>query len=157
AMRALDAKIEAIDREGKARTIPIADFHRLPGRTPEIETALASGEIITAVTLPPPPPGAQMYRKVRDRASYAFALVSVAAIVDSVHGRIRSARLAFGGLAPKPWRVAAAEHSLTNTAVSANSFDAAADAVLEGARGYGSNDFKIPLTRRTLHAVLGEI
>lgn len=157
AMRALDAKIEAIDREGKARTIPIADFHRLPGRTPEIETALASGEIITAVTLPPPPPGAQMYRKVRDRASYAFALVSVAAIVDSAGGRIRSARLAFGGLAPKPWRVAAAEHSLTNAAAGANSFDAAADAVVEGAHGYGSNDFKIPLTRRALHAVLGQI
>lgn len=157
AMRALDAKIEAIDHEGKTRTIPVADFHRLPGRTPEIESSLASGEIITAVTLPPPLPGTQMYRKVRDRASYAFALLSVAAIVDSVHGRIRSARLAFGGLAPKPWRVAVAEHRLTNTAAGANSFDAAADAVLEGARGYGSNDFKIPLTRRTLHAVLGEI
>ncbi|MGY3423207.1 CO/xanthine dehydrogenase FAD-binding subunit [Bradyrhizobium sp. F1.13.4] len=156
-MRALDAKIEAIDREGKVRTIPIADFHRLPGRTPEIESALASGEIITAVTLPPPPPGAQVYRKVRDRASYAFALVSVAAIVDSAGGRIRSARLAFGGLAPKPWRVAAAEHSLMNTAASANLFDAAADAVLEGAHGAGTNDFKISLTRRTLHAVLGEI
>lgn len=93
AMRALDAEVEMIDHEGRTRTIPIADFHRLPGRTPQIESALGSGEIVTAVTLPPPPPGAQVYRKVRDRASYAFALVSLAAIVDSVHGRIRSARL----------------------------------------------------------------
>jgi xanthine dehydrogenase YagS FAD-binding subunit len=157
AMRALDAKVETIDHEGGTRTIPIADFHRLPGRAPEIESTLASGEIVTAVTLPPPLPGVQIYRKVRDRASYAFALVSVAAIVDSARGRIRSARLAFGGLAPKPWRVAAAEQSLTNAVAGANSFDAAADAVLEGALGAGSNDFKIPLTRRTLHAVLGEI
>jgi len=81
----------------------------------------------------------------------------VAAIVDSVRGRIRSARLAFGGLAPKPWRVIAAEQSLTNAAAGVKAFDAAADAVLEGARGYGSNDFKIPLTRRALHSVLGEI
>jgi xanthine dehydrogenase YagS FAD-binding subunit len=103
------------------------------------------------------PPGTQVYRKVRDRTSYAFALVSVAAIVDSVRGRVRSARLAFGGLAPKPWRVAAAEQSLMNATAGANSFDAAADAVLAGAQGFGSNNFKIPLTRRTLHAVLGEI
>jgi xanthine dehydrogenase YagS FAD-binding subunit len=157
AMRALDAKVEAIDYEGNTRTIPIADFHRLPGRTPEVESALNSGEIVTAVTLPPPPPGVQVYRKVRDRASYAFALVSVAAIVDSVRGRIRTARLAFGGVAPKPWRVTAAEQSLANATAGANSFDAAADAVLESAHGYGSNDFKIPLTRRTLHGVLGEI
>jgi xanthine dehydrogenase YagS FAD-binding subunit len=157
AMRALDAQVETIDHEGRTRAIPIADFHRLPGRTPEVESALASGEIVTAVTLPPPLPGTQIYRKVRDRASYAFALVSVAAIVDSVQGRIRTAHLAFGGLAPKPWRIIAAEQSLTNATAGAKTFDAAADAVLEGARGYGSNDFKIPLTRRTLHAVLGEI
>jgi Aerobic-type carbon monoxide dehydrogenase, middle subunit CoxM/CutM homologs len=104
-MRALDAKVETVNQEGEARVIPIAEFHRLPGKTPEIETSLKSGEIITAVTLPPPPPGVQVYRKVRDRASYAFALVSVAAIVDSAQGKIRSARLAFGGLAQKPWRV----------------------------------------------------
>jgi xanthine dehydrogenase YagS FAD-binding subunit len=157
AMRALDAKVETIDREGRTRSMPIADFHRLPGHTPQIESPLESGEIVTAVTLPPPPPGTQVYRKVRDRASYAFALVSMAAIVASVGGRIRSARLAFGGLAPKPWRVAAAEQSLTNAVAGGRTFDAAADAVLDGARGYGSNDFKIPLTRRTLHAVLGEI
>jgi xanthine dehydrogenase YagS FAD-binding subunit len=96
----------------------------------------------------------QIYRKVRDRASYAFALVSVAAVVDAAGGRIRSARLAFGGLAHKPWRVAQAEERLTGATANAASYDAASSAVLEGARGYGSNDFKIPLTRRTIHAVL---
>jgi xanthine dehydrogenase YagS FAD-binding subunit len=156
AMRALDARVETINREGEARAIPIADFHLLPGKTPEIETSLKSGEIITAVTLPPPPPGVQVYRKVRDRASYAFALVSVAAIVDTARGRIRSARLAFGGLAPKPWRVAQAEEKLANATVDPTNFNAAANAVLDGARGFGSNDFKIPLTRRTLHGVLAE-
>ncbi|HEX9468424.1 MAG TPA: xanthine dehydrogenase family protein subunit M [Bradyrhizobium sp.] len=156
AMRALDAKVETVNAEGEARIIPIAEFHRLPGKTPEIETTLKSGEIITAVTLPPPPPGVQVYRKVRDRASYAFALVSVAAIVDSARGRIRSARLAFGGLAPKPWRVAPAEEKLANAAANPASFNAAANAVLDGARGFGGNDFKIPLTRRTLHSVLAE-
>ncbi|MCA6111109.1 xanthine dehydrogenase family protein subunit M [Bradyrhizobium sp. CNPSo 4026] len=157
AMRALDAKVETVNGNGEARVIPIAEFHRLPGNTPEIETTLKSGEIITSVTLPPPPSGVQVYRKVRDRASYAFALVSVAAIVDSVGGRIRSARLAFGGLAHKPWRVAEAEERLTNAPAGARTFNAAAEAVLEGARGFGGNDFKIPLTRRTLHAVLADI
>jgi len=157
AMRALDAKVETVNREGEARVIPIAEFHRLPGKTPEIETSLKSGEIITAVTLPPPPPGVQVYRKVRDRASYAFALVSVAAIVDSAQGKIRSARLAFGGLAQKPWRAPQAEEKLAGAPANTASFNAAADAVLKGARGYGGNDFKITLTRRTLHGVLAEI
>jgi xanthine dehydrogenase YagS FAD-binding subunit len=156
AMRALDAKVETVNGEGEARVIPIAEFHRLPGKTPEIETSLKSGEIITAVTLPPPPPGVQVYRKVRDRASYAFALVSVAAIVDSARGRIRSARLAFGGLAHKPWRAPQAEEKLADAAANTTSFNAAASAVLDGARGFGGNDFKIPLTRRTLHSVLAE-
>jgi xanthine dehydrogenase YagS FAD-binding subunit len=157
AMRALDAKVETVDRDGSTRVIPIADFHRLPGKTPHIETSLKPGEIITAVTLPPPPPGIHVYRKVRDRASYAFALVSVAAIVDVSRDRIRSARLAFGGLAHKPWRIATAEERLANAPAGAKTFDAAADAVLDGAHTYGGNDFKIPLTRRTLHAVLAEI
>jgi xanthine dehydrogenase YagS FAD-binding subunit len=157
AMRALDANVETVNGTGETRVIPIAEFHRLPGDTPEIETSLQPGEIITAVTLPPPPPGVQVYRKVRDRASYAFALVSVAAVVDSAHGRIRSARLAFGGLALKPWRSARAEQQLTNASADTTSFNSAADAVLEGARGYGGNDFKMPLTRRTLHSVLAEM
>jgi xanthine dehydrogenase YagS FAD-binding subunit len=154
AMRALDATIATSDATGKTREIPIADFHRLPGQTPQIETALRPGEIITAVTLPPPPQGVQIYRKVRDRASYAFALVSVAAIVDTMGGRIRSARLAFGGVATKPWRVPGAEQHLAGAQPGAAAFDAAASAALEGARGHGGNDFKIPLARRTLRAVL---
>jgi xanthine dehydrogenase YagS FAD-binding subunit len=154
AMRALDATVETVNAGGATRTIPIADFHRLPGTTPQVETTLASGEMITAVTLPPPLPGVQIYRKVRDRASYAFALVSVAAIIDSASGRIRSARLAFGGMALKPWRVPAAEAALAGASANTGSFRVAADSVLDGAHGYGSNDFKIPLVRRTLHAVL---
>jgi xanthine dehydrogenase YagS FAD-binding subunit len=153
AMRALDAKIETVDGEGHSRVIPIEELHRLPGKTPEIETSLKPGEI----TLPPPPPGVQVYRKVRDRASYAFALVSVAAVVDSVHGRIRSARLAFGGLAPKPWRSPRAEQTLVNAQANTTTFNATADEALEGARGFGGNDFKMPLTRRTLHSVLAEM
>jgi xanthine dehydrogenase YagS FAD-binding subunit len=98
----------------------------------------------------------QVYRKVRDRASYAFALVSVAAIVDSTGGRIRSARLAFGGLAHKPWRSTEAEQRLAGAATNTAAFDNAANAVLEGARGFGENNFKIPLTRHTLHAVLAQ-
>jgi xanthine dehydrogenase YagS FAD-binding subunit len=156
AMRALDANVDTVNRAGESKVIPIAEFHRLPGTTPEIETSLKPDEIITAVTLPPPLPGVQVYRKVRDRASYAFALVSVAAIIDSAGGRIRSARLAFGGLAHKPWRVAQAEQQLVNASANTTGFHAAADAVLEGARGFGGNDFKIPLTRRTLQSVLAE-
>jgi xanthine dehydrogenase YagS FAD-binding subunit len=154
AMRALDATVETVNAGGATRTIPIADFHRLPGTTPQVETTLAPGEMITAVTLPPPLPGVQIYRKVRDRASYAFALVSVAAIIDSAGGRIRSARLAFGGMALKPWRVPAAEAALAGASANTGSFRVAADSVLDGAHGYGSNDFKIPLVRRTMHAVL---
>jgi xanthine dehydrogenase YagS FAD-binding subunit len=156
AMRALDANVETVNGAGESKVIPIAEFHRLPGTTPEIETSLKPDEIITAVTLPPPLPGVQVYRKVRDRASYAFALVSVAAIIDSAGGRIRSARLAFGGLAHKPWRVAQAEERLANASANTASFNAAANAVIDGARGFGGNDFKIPLTRRTLQSVLAE-
>jgi transposase-like protein len=147
AMRALDARVETVDATGKTGVIPIADFHRLPGTTPQIDTNLAAGELITAVTLPPPPPGRQIYRKIRDRASYAFALVSVAAVVDAVGGRIRSARIACGGLAPKPWRVGQAEATLAGAPANASSFDAAATALLEGARDYGSNDFKMALVQ----------
>jgi xanthine dehydrogenase YagS FAD-binding subunit len=150
AMRALDASVETVSASGARRVIPIADFHRLPGDTPQLDNSLQAGEMITGVTLPPPPPGIQLYRKVRDRASYAFALVSVAAIIDAPGGAVRSARLAFGGLAHKPWRIAAAEDALVST----SSADAAADATLAGARGQGSNDFKIELTRRVLSAVV---
>ena len=154
-MRVLDATVETVDPEGRARRIPIEDLHRLPGSSPEVETTLAPGEMIAAVTLPPPLPGRHIYRKVRDRASYAFALVSVAAVIDAAGGRISSARLAFGGLAHKPWRVAAAEETLAGSTGTRGVEDASAD-VLRGARGFGSNDFKIPLTRRTLRAVVAQ-
>ncbi len=156
AMRLLDASVETIAPNGAKRVIPIADFHRLPDATPHIETTLQAGEMITAVTLPPPLPGRHIYRKVRDRASYAFALVSVAAIVDAPNGRVKSARLAFGGLAHKPWRVAAAEAGLAGASLGDAAAKRAADTVLVGARGFGHNDFKIPLLRRTLRAVLTE-
>jgi xanthine dehydrogenase YagS FAD-binding subunit len=142
AMRLLDATIETVNPNGGTRQIPIEELHRLPGETPEEETTLAQGELITAVVLPPPPEGKQIYRKVRDRASYAFALVSVAAVIDA-EGK---ARMAFGGLAAKPWRVEAAD--------GLDDGDAIADEVLAGAKGHGTNDFKIPLARRTIKAVL---
>ena len=156
AMRVLDAKVETVMLGGAMRVIPIADFYLLPGNTPQIETSLQPGEMITAVTLPPPVPGKHIYRKVRDRASYAFATVSVAAIVDSAGGIVRSARMAFGGLAHQPWRVQSAEAILAGAAINPTSANAAADRVLQGARGFGHNDFKIPLARSTLRAVLAE-
>ena len=121
-MRLLDAVVETLKPDGSTRKIPIAELHLLPGETPEKENVLERGELITAVVLPPPPPGKQVYRKVRDRASYAFALVSVAAIVDG-----DKARLAFGGLAPKPWRLEAAD--------ALRDGDAIADAVAGKCRG----------------------
>lgn len=154
-MRALDATVEIQNAQGKVRTVSLADFHRLPGDTPHIETVLEAGEIITAVILPPPVKGKHLYRKVRDRASYAFALVSVAAIIDSKEGKINHAQLAFGGIAHKPWRVFEAEHILMASS-GEQAFVAAADAILANAKGYGNNDFKIPLLRRTLISVLRE-
>jgi len=144
AMRVLDAQVETVRADGTQRTIPIADFHRLPGNTPHIETALMKDEIITAVTLPPPVRGKHIYRKVRDRASYAFALVSVAAIVQP-DGR---GRFAYGGLAHKPWRVEAAEAK--------TGADAIAEATLAGARTSEHNAFKPLLIQRTLASVLQE-
>ncbi len=146
AMRALDATVETVKADGAARSIPIAEFHKLPGDTPHIETALEQGELITAVTLPKPLGGKQIYRKVRDRASYAFALVSVAAVVQ----RDGSGRVALGGVAHKPWRVEAAEAELPRGA------KAAASAMLDGARPTHENAFKLPLAERTLSAVLAE-
>lgn len=156
AMTALDAEIETVLPDGTARKFPLAELHRLPGDTPHIESTLQAGELITAVALPPPPQGRQLYRKVRDRASYAFALISVAAILDVGDGRIRDARIALGGVAHKPWRAREAEQALKGQAVSAQSFAAAANAALRDARGYGSNDFKIPLARRVLARTLAD-
>jgi xanthine dehydrogenase YagS FAD-binding subunit len=146
AMRVLDATVETVRPDGSARIIPIADFHRLPGNTPHIENALQPGELITAVTLPKPVGGTHLYRKVRDRASYAFALVSIAAIVQ----RDGSGRVALGGVAHKPWRLEAAERELPRGA------GPAAAALLAGARTTHDNAFKVPLVERTLASVLIE-
>jgi xanthine dehydrogenase YagS FAD-binding subunit len=146
AMRVLDATVETVQPSGTTRTIPIADFHRLPGNTPQRETALEPGELITAVTLPAPVGGRHEYRKVRDRASYAFALVSVAAIVQQ-GGR---GRVALGGVAHKPWRMEAAEAALPN---GAGGFSAQ---LLAGARTTEHNAFKRTLVERLLTDVLQE-
>ena len=143
-MRALDATIETVRPDGQARRIPIADFYRLPGSTPEVETSLETGELITAVTLPLPTGGTHLYRKVRDRASYAFALVSVATVVH----QDGSGRIALGGVAPMPWRVEAAESELPNGA------KAVSAKLLAGAQPTPDNEFKLTLVERTLGAVL---
>jgi xanthine dehydrogenase YagS FAD-binding subunit len=158
AMRALDAVIITQKADGDKRRVPIGDFYRLPGDTPQIENVLEAGELITHVELPAPVEGARhLYRKVRDRASYAFALVSVAGVVTMAEGKIASAALAFGGVAHMPWRNPAVAQALVGQAPSAQAFEAAADALLADARGYGTNDFKIPLARRTLIASLREL
>jgi xanthine dehydrogenase YagS FAD-binding subunit len=157
ALRALDAVVVTALPDGGERRIALGDLYRLPGDTPEIETNLRPGELITAIELPAPPPGRQLYRKVRDRASYAFALVSVAAAVAVEDGVITSARLAFGGLAPMPWRSGEAEAALVGKPAGTEAFEAAADALLRAARGHGHNDFKIVLARRTLIACLRDL
>jgi xanthine dehydrogenase YagS FAD-binding subunit len=156
AMTALDALVETVAPDGATRTIPIDALYRAPGNTPHIETVLAPGELIRSVLLPPPPPGRQVYRKVRDRASFAFALVSVAVVVELDDDRVRAARVAFGGISYKPWRSWEAEAVLVGAPVTRASFDAAGMAALRDARGYGHNDFKIPLARRTLRATLAD-
>lgn len=156
ALTALGAEVVIADSEGKERTVPVRDFHRLPGDTPWRDNVLEPGEIIMAVTLPPPVEATQLYRKVRERSSYAFALVSVAAVIAIEHGKFARADLAFGGLAHKPWHDPRIGETLIGQTPSSELFDQAADLLLEGAEGHGDNDFKIPLARRTLHAVLAE-
>ncbi|MCP1971609.1 FAD binding domain-containing protein [Bradyrhizobium elkanii] len=146
AMRALDATVETVRPDGTTRSIPIAELHRLPGDSPEIETSLERGELITAVVLPKPVGGAQAYRKVRDRASYAFALVSVAVIVQ----RDGTGRVALGGVAHKPWRVEAAEAELPAGA------KAVTARLFADAKPTKDNAYKLPLAERTLAAVLRE-
>lgn len=155
ALAALDAEVEVQSAKGKRR-LKIADFHRLPEATPQKETNLNAGELITAVILPPVPAGGQVYRKVRDRASYDFALVSVAALVDRDGERIRSARIALGGVAHKPWRALEAERGLVGATVSDDAFAAAGEAAVKGAQGRGHNDFKIVLAARTVARALTE-
>ena len=157
AMRALGAEVETLKEDGTTRRLTLEELYLLPGDRPDRETVLEPGELITAVVLPAPVKARQTYRKVRDRASYAFALVSVAGIVAMENGRITKANLAFGGLAPKPWRDAAVEELLTGEAPSDALFNRAADLLLADAQGFGDNDFKLPLTRRTLVSVLTEL
>lgn len=154
AMAVLDARVETVSPGGETRSIPIGDLYRPAGTGPDQETVLAHGEMITGVTLPPPPAGRQVYRKVRDRASYAFALVSVAAIVETSGKRVRSARVAMGGVAPKPWRALEVENRLTGSALSDQALTEAAEAALAEAVGHGGNDFKIPLAKRTVRYTL---
>ena len=146
AMRVLDAVVETTTSGGKRRSIPIGELHRLPGSTPEVETTLETGEFITGVTLSPPVGGKHFYHKVRDRASYAFALVSVAAIIHE-HG---GGRVALGGVAHKPWRVEAAEAQIPKGASSTM------NVLLAGATPQADNAFKIALSERTLAAILVE-
>jgi xanthine dehydrogenase YagS FAD-binding subunit len=156
AMTALEAQIELLGAGNATRSVAIGEFHRLPGDTPHIETVLRPGEMITGVVLPPPPPGRQLYRKVRDRASYAFALVSVAAIVATERGMITTARVAFGGVAHRPWRSIEAEAALAGRPVTMVTFRAAAEAAMADAVGRGHNDFKIELAKRTLCRTLAQ-
>jgi xanthine dehydrogenase YagS FAD-binding subunit len=155
-MTALDAGVETIAPDGVTRTIALDALYRPPGNTPHIETVLAPGELIASVVLPPPPLGQQVYRKVRDRASYAFALVSAAVVLGADGGMVRAARVAFGGISYKPWRSAEAEAALVGSSVTRTSFDHAGVAALGSARGYGYNNFKLPLARRTLRATLAD-
>lgn len=146
AMRVLDASVETVRPDGATRAIPIAEFHRLPGNTPHVETSLAAGELITAVTLPKPVGGTHAYHKVRDRASYAFALVSVATILH----KDGSGRVALGGVAHKPWRIEAAEANLPQGIKSVS------ELLLAGAKTTSQNAFKLTLAERALGAAIAE-
>jgi len=157
ALAALDATVH-VQGNGGERTIPINSFHHLPGDTPHVETSLRSDELITAIHLPPLAFGrSSRYRKVRDRASYAFALVSVAAALETGAGAIRGIRLALGGVAHKPWRAYKAENTMLGAKAVRETFESAAEAELSGARGYGHNNFKIELAKRTIVSVLTEL
>lgn len=157
ALAALDAHVEVMRAGGERYHIPVRDFIRLPDGTPEIDTELQPGELITAVVLPPPPAGRQHYRKVRDRASYEFALVSVAAIISVADRVITSVRIALGGVAHRPWRADEAEEVIEGNEISIDLFRRAADAAMITAVGRGHNDFKIELAKRTMIAVLRDL
>ncbi len=157
ALVALEAVVQ-VQGAKATRAIPIADFHRLPGTTPNIDTNLQPDELITAVDLPANAFAARShYLKVRDRASYAFALVSVAAALEQEGGVIKTARIAMGGVAHKPWRAAKAEAALTGKTADENSFRAAAEAELAAAKGYQYNTFKIELAKRAIVRALGTV
>ncbi|TFW19152.1 xanthine dehydrogenase family protein subunit M [Massilia arenosa] len=150
ALAALDATVQVSGPQGE-RAIPLAEFHRLPGTTPQFDTVLDPRELITAIDLPPPLFQQHVhYLKVRDRASYAFALVSVAAALEMEGGVVRQARVALGGVAHKPWRLPAAEAQLAGQSLSDERSGALADALLAGARPFRDNRFKIDLARRAI-------
>ncbi len=154
AMAALDAWVVFVDADGEHR-VPLTEFHRLPGERPDRDTELPSGALITAVEIPPPPSGARStYRKVRDRASYAFALTSVAAELVVDDGSVTSARIALGGVAHKPWRARRAEEVLVDALATEDTFLRAADAELEHAEPLPGNAFKVELTRGAIAATL---
>ncbi|MFF4173108.1 FAD binding domain-containing protein [Streptomyces sp. NPDC001744] len=154
ALAALDAEVRLLGPDGE-RTVPVTEFHRLPGERPDRDTVSEDGELITGVTLPAPPPGARgAYRKARDRASYAFALASVAAVLTVEDGRIGHAALAFGGLAHKPWRARAAEEVLRGAPATDETYERAADAELAAAEPLRDNGFKVPLARNLAVSVL---
>jgi xanthine dehydrogenase YagS FAD-binding subunit len=157
ALAALDATVHLDGGDG-ARTVPFGEFHRLPGDTPEVETVLRPGELITAIELPALPLAANSaYRKVRDRSSYAFALISVAAALRVEEGIVAEARVALGGVAHKPWRASKAEAALIGRPATEATFRAAAEAELTDARPLRDNAFKIELATRTMTAVLVEL
>lgn len=154
AMAALDARVVYVDSDGEHR-MPLNDFHRLPGDEPDRDTNLPKGALVTAVEIPPPPANARStYRKVRDRASYAFALASVAAELVTDGGRITSARIALGGVAHKPWRARRAEATLIGEWATGHTFEKAADVEMEIAEPLVGNEFKVDLTRQTIVATL---
>nr|WP_090276543.1 xanthine dehydrogenase family protein subunit M [Mycolicibacterium komanii]CRL69968.1 aerobic-type carbon monoxide dehydrogenase, middle subunit CoxM/CutM-like protein [Mycolicibacterium komanii] len=154
AMAALDATVVFVDGSGEHR-VPLTEFHRLPGDRPERDTELPPGALITAVEIPPPPSGARStYRKVRDRASYAFALTSVAAELVVDGGSVTSARIALGGVAHKPWRARRAEETLVGALATEDMFLRAADAELTQAEPLPGNEFKVGLTRGAIVATL---
>ncbi|MET0373112.1 MAG: xanthine dehydrogenase family protein subunit M [Rhizorhabdus sp.] len=157
ALAALDAIVH-VTGPGGNRTLPFTELHRLPGDNPEIDTMLEPGELITAIELPPPASAANStYRKVRDRASYAFALISIAASLTVEDGRISDVRIAFGGVAHKPWRARKAEAALLGQAATEQAFRAAVDLELVDARPLTENGFKVPLIERTFVAVLNDL
>lgn len=157
ALAALDATVH-LQSSGGARTLPFVDFHRLPSDHPALDTVLQPGELITAIELPSLPFARNStYRKVRDRASYAFALVSVAAALEMDGGRITDARIALGGVAHKPWRALKAEAALRDRPATEQSFRDAAIAELADAKPLSDNGFKVELTKRILVAVLGDL
>jgi xanthine dehydrogenase YagS FAD-binding subunit len=150
ALVALDASIEVLGANGQ-RTVPLNEFHRLPGETPHMETILEPGEVITAITMPASPAARRShYLKVRDRASFEFAVVSAAVALDLDGTRIRQARVALGGVGTKPWRVPRVEAALAGSSLAPTALRSAATHAAEGAQGYGHNNFKIELMQRAI-------